>query len=282
MAVRPGCVSSFIAAVLAAGLCASSGSAARLDGTPGALPTLYVAYTMNCTFSIVDDQGRKVSSIAPGTYQVEVSTPIMFKLVVPNGPSDQIAPNDFSGCKGWVQFQLTGPGVNLFTTLDLGCDAFYLLPATSFKANSTFTAQDLNQPGVTRTTFTTQASGSPTTPASPYTPTSGKGTPSQDIVGSDIKPALRGTLVGTLSAKGTPTLRSKGKSISVLRAGRYKFAITDQDPKASFVLQAVGGKPKELTAADFVGKHSVTVTLDAGRWMFSSGRAPYNYLLVTR
>src|SRR4051794_38266320 len=124
MAVRVRRVSSLIAVLVLAGVCVSSGSAARRDGAGGALPTLYVAYTINCTFAIMDDQGRRVSSIAPGTYQVEVSTPIMFKLVVPNGPTDQIAPNDFTGCKGWVQFQLTGPGVNLFTTLDAGCDAF--------------------------------------------------------------------------------------------------------------------------------------------------------------
>ena len=33
-----------------------------------------------------------------------------------------------TGCRGWVQFQLTGPGVNLATTLDAGCEQ--QLPAT--------------------------------------------------------------------------------------------------------------------------------------------------------
>ena len=57
----------------------------EICGAP-ALPTLYVNYTMNCTFSIVDDAGRPVTTIAPGSYQVEVTTPIMFKLSVPGGP----------------------------------------------------------------------------------------------------------------------------------------------------------------------------------------------------
>src|SRR5438094_2766863 len=117
------------ALMVAAAVLAPLGSAARHASGQPALPTLYVQYTMNCTFAIFDDVGRPVSAIAPGTYQVEVSTPIMFKLVRPGGVTvDNIAPNDFTGCKGWVQFQLTGPGVNPFTTLDSGCDAFLILP----------------------------------------------------------------------------------------------------------------------------------------------------------
>jgi len=268
-----------IVVVALAGVLASVGSAGSRDSGSG-IPTLYVQYTMNCTFSIVDDQGRPVTSIAPGTYQVEVSTPVMFKLVAPSGPNNQIAPNDFSGCKGWVQFQLTGPGVSLSTTLDLGCDAYLTMPATAFKPGSTYVAQDMNQPAVTRTTFTTLSSGTPTAPPSPYTPTSGKGVASQDIVGSDIK-KVAGTLAGTLSAQGVSTLTRKGKAISIIASGRYTFAITDRDSKAGFTLQPVGGKPQALTAAGFVGTHSVTVSLKAGRWTYSSGKSGPHTFLVT-
>ena len=73
------------------------------DAAPPATPTLYVNYTMNCTFSIVDDSGKPVTAIAPGTYQVMVTTPIMFKLVIPGGPGiDNMAPGDIpaaaAGC----------------------------------------------------------------------------------------------------------------------------------------------------------------------------------------
>ncbi len=286
-AVRVRHVSILAAVVAMAAVLVPAGIAgSRAAGAP-VLPTLYVVYTMNCTFSIVDDSGKPVSAIAPGTYQVEVSTPIMFKLVNPGGPGvDPIASNDFTGCKGWVQFQLTGPGVNLSTTLDSGCDAFYLLPSTSFKPGATYTAQDLNQPSVTRTSFTILTSGTPTIPKSPYGPTSGKGTTQQDLAGSGIKAALKGTLTGTLSADGKPTLTSKGKPVSVLKRGRYRFTITDKDPKGSFVLQAVnpgstGVKATDLSALTFVGKHSTYVTLSAGRWMYYSdpGKA-YNFLVT--
>jgi hypothetical protein len=287
IAVRVRLVSTLIAVLAIAAFFVSSGSAgSRASGQP-ALPTLYVNYTMNCTFSIVDDLGRPVNQIPPGTYQVEVSTPIMFKLVVPGGPGvDNIASNDFTGCKGWVQFQLTGPGVNLSTTLDSGCDAFYLLPAQTFKPGATYTAQDLNQPSVAHATFTTATSGTPLTPKSPYGTISGKGISQADIAGSAAA-QFRGTLGATLSAQGKPTLTTtKGKPVLILKSGSYKFAITDQDAKGSFVLQRIkagsGFKPNDLTGVKFVGKISKTLTLKAGRWAYSSGHGTaYNFLVTT-
>jgi hypothetical protein len=280
MAVRVRRALTLTAVLVAAAVLAPLGSASRQAGGAPALPTLYVQYAMNCTFGIFDDAGRPVNAIAPGTYQVEVETPIMFKLVRPGGVTvDNIAPNDFTGCKGWVQFQLTGPGVNLFTTLDSGCDAFLILPQQTFKPNATYTAQDLNQPSVAHASFSTLASGSPIAPKSPYGTTSGKGTVQQDLVGSA---QLRATLTGALSAVGKPTLTTKGKPVSVLKTGRYKFAVSDQDPKGSFILEAVnGGTVKNLTTAPFVGRHSVTVLLTPGRWMYYSKRGRAYYFLVT-
>ncbi|HZO98598.1 MAG TPA: hypothetical protein VFB42_14650 [Gaiellaceae bacterium] len=274
-----------VAATLASALALVPAAAARPLDDPGhpTFPTLYVVYAMNCTFSIVDDAGRKVSSIAPGTYQIEVSTPIMFKLVVPGGPGvDHLADNDFTGCRGWVQFQLTGPGVNLFTTLDSGCDAFYLLPATTFQPGATYTAQDLNQPALTRTAITTLTSGAPPVPVSPYGPTSGKGQLSTDIVGSAIGDEVRATLSGTLSAKGKATLTSRGKPVSILKAGRYKFSVKDASAKRGFTIQALDGKPIRITEDAFVGRHARTVKLTPGRWTYSSGAGVAVNFLVTR
>lgn len=261
----------------------SAFTGARDTDPPKALPTIYVQYTMNCTFSIVDDFGRRVSSIAPGTYQVEVSTPIMFKLVRPGGVGvDDIAPNDFTGCKGWVQFHLTGPGVDLFTTLDSGCDAFLLLPAQTFRAGATYTFLDLNQPAATRTTVPVEATGSAPTPVSPYTKTSGKGDSSVDLVGSRRMPILA-TLDASLGAKGALSLKSKGKQVLNLRAGKYRFVVKDGSATGGFVLEPVeAGKPKSLSGAKFVGKTSKGVILSPGRWMYRSASGTTHYFLVTR
>jgi hypothetical protein len=280
MANRMRLIPMLVAVVAAAAVLAPGGAAARRDGGPQVLPALYVQYTMNCTFSIVDDFGKPVTTIAPGTYEVEVSTPVMFKLVVPDGQPS--SPNDFTGCRGWVQFQLSGPGVNLATTLDLGCDAFYTLPAATFKAGATYVAQDLNQPGVTRTTFQIATSGTPIVPKTPYGTTSGKGIASQDIAGSGIKAPIKGTLAGLLDGKGKPTLRLEGKPLSILQSGRYRFSVNDLDAKAGLSLQAVG-RPKvtTLSGVDFVGFHRTTVALAPGRWMYYAKTGAAHYFLVT-
>ena len=282
MAVHVRRFSTLIAVLAVAAVLVPAGMASSRADAPAAFPTLYVVYTMDCTFTIHDDAGKRVSSIAPGTYQVYVSTPIFFGSVIPGGSSVvPMAPNDFTGCRGWVQFHLTGPGVDLETTLDFGCDAFYLMPATNFKASSSFTAQDMNQPAATRTVLTTLASGSPTIPPTPYSKTSDKGQTFKDLLGSAVAKALRGTLAGTVSANGKPTLMMRGKTVSTLKAGRYKFVITDQSPKRGFTIQAVKGKSTELTGIEFVGKRSPTVKLKAGEWMYSSGGGKAHYFRVT-
>ncbi len=284
MTNRPRFILSLVAVVAAVAVLVPAGTAARRDnGGPQVLPALYVQYTMNCTFQIVDDFGKPVTTIAPGSYVVEVSTPIMFKLAVPQPGSANLAPNDFTGCMGWVQFHLTGPGVDLFTTLDSGCDAFYTLPATAFKPGATYVAQDLNQPNATRTSFQVATSGTPVVPKTPYTPTSGKGVASQDIAGSGIKAPIKATLAGLLDRKGTPTLKLEGKVLGVLKTGRYRFAVNDLGAKSGLSLHAVGGKKVfSLSGVDFVGRHTTTVLLTPGRWTYYAQAGAAHNFLVTR
>jgi hypothetical protein len=269
--------------VMGAVLAPSSLASRRDTAPPPAFPTIYVVYTMNCTFSIIDDFGKRLNSIPPGTYQIEVSTPVMFKLVRPGGVGvDDIAPNDFTGCKGWVQFQLTGPGVDLFTTLDSGCDAFLLLPAQTFKANSSYVFQDLNQPAVTRTSLPVEGDGKAWNPINPYTVTSGKGHASTDPVGAGRTP-LEGRLAASLTAAGAVTLTTnKGKPFVSLKPGRYQFVIRDRSSKQGFVIEPVDGKPKTLTGTKFVGTSKKGVILKSGRWMYSAGSGKTYYFLVSQ
>ncbi len=286
MAARVRHVSILIAALAVAAVIVPAGTAGLRADAPSAFPTLYVVYTMNCTFTFQDDSGKKLTSIAPGTYQVMVSTPVMFKLVVPGGEEvDRPAANDFTGCKGWVQFQLTGPGVDLFTTLDTGCDAYLLLPPHTFKEGATYTAQDLNQPSVTRTALTVLTSGTPDAPKSPYSATTGKGETSFDLIGSNIPKKLgvklAGTLNGGVSTVGKPTLKRQGKTVSTLKAGRYKITVLDETSKRGFTIQKLGKPSVTVTGTTFVGKGFKTVTLKAGRWMYSSGPGKAFYFQVT-
>jgi len=238
------------------------------------LPTLYVNYTMDCTFTILDDNARPVSSVPPGQYQIDVRTPLPFGTIPKNF-------SDMTACRGMPQFQLTGPGVSISTTLTSGCESDEAYPAT-LQPGATYIATDLNQPSVARATFSTTTSGTAAKVTSPYTTqTSGKGTLSTDIVGSDVR--ARGTLVAVLNAGGKVTLMSKGKPVSKLEPGRYTFAITDKDTKTGFgLLGPKTKKPQSLTGSGFVGRKSATVTLTTGRWTFLSGLAQIHFFTVTR
>jgi hypothetical protein len=262
------------------GLVVALGSALALAGagstaTPQTYPTLYVLYAMNCTFQIVNDQGQAITSIAPGTYQVDVRTPLAFGTV----PLANMGTTDMTACKGFPQFQLTGPGVNLFTTMTAGCEADKTFPET-FQPSATYVATDQNQPTVARGTFTTLSSGTPQAPATPGTAWGGKTQSSQDLVGSG---AVKGTMSGTLATDGALTLKLSGKLVSKLASGRYTFSILDKSSKSGFaIIGPKGTLPIDVTGGTFVGKKTRTLNLTPGRWTyFSSGLRHFYYILVT-
>jgi hypothetical protein len=230
-------------------------------GADTVLPTLYVRYATNCTFSISDDSGRSVTQIAPGSYQVFVTTPVVFAGVDLSGVFDMTA------CKGYVQFQLTGPGVNISTTLQDGDEDKDLERAT-FQPGSTYVALDNNQPGVTRTTFTTAVSGSATGPSGTSSSSvSAGGSTQKALVGSAANP-FRGALDAIVYASGKLSLTRNGKPVTALKTGRWTFSVDDESRKAGFGLQVLRGKAITITSAAYTGSHDATVELKPGRWAF--------------
>jgi hypothetical protein len=255
---------------LAAILVSIGGAGLRTIGANA--PTLYFMYSMNCTFSIVDDAGKPITSIAPGHYQVDIRTPVAFGTLPSPGPG-----SDMTACLGAPQFQLTGPGVDLFTTMTAGCEADKIFTET-FQPSATYVAQDLNQPSVAHGSFSTLASGTPIAPTITYG--GGKGTPevSTDIVGSL---AVVGTLNAMVSG-GKPALTTKGKTVSSLKAGRYKLTITDRDAKAGFMILGPTSKaPTSLSGVKFVGKRSVAIKLTVGRWTYYTDLGSVKFFRVT-
>ena len=248
--------------------------AAVLSGTSGARtsasanPQLNVAYTMNCTFTITNAaNGQVVTSIAPGSYQIEVTTPIVFAEVDLSG--DLGNPNDMTACRSFVQFQLTGPGVNLSTDLQEGDENAGFLQAT-FQPSSTYTAVDNNQPGVAHVTFSTTAGGTPLASANPEGKGLGAsaGSQSQDIVGSAIQDKLLGSLDAIVYASGKLSLSHNGNVVKTLKAGKWTFSVDDESNKAGFDVQLLHGKTQAITGAGYTGSHDVTLTLKPGRWFF--------------
>jgi plastocyanin len=66
------------------------------------------------------------------------------------------------------------------------------------------------------------------------------------------------------------TLKKGGKKVKTLKAGKYKFTISDKSSAHNFALkQVTGGKyRKVLTGVTFVGTKTVTVKLKKGKWEF--------------
>jgi len=264
---------STVAAMLAAAAALVPAGNARV----GALPTLFVNYAMNCTFVIVDDSGKRVTSIAPGNYQVYVTTPQVFADVDLTGIFDMTA------CKSFTQFQLTGPGVNQSTTLQDGDEDKDLLQVT-FAPSATYTAVDNNQPSVTRTTFSTTASGTPTASTGSNTSTGGtssssKGSTQSSLVGSAVVP-FRGKLAATVSAAGKIALTTKGKPVNTLKAGLYTFTVVDQSAKSGFAIQKLKAGATTLTGVGYKGTHVASINLKAGQWTFFSPGGKKNYFIV--
>jgi hypothetical protein len=270
MAIRTPFFSILAVVLAAAAVLVPAGSARH-----SVLPTLYVDYTMNCTFAINDDAGKRVSSIAPGTYQIYVQTPIVFADIDLTGIFDMTA------CKSFVQFKLTGPGVNLATTLQDGDEDKELLSA-NFQPNATYTAQDLNQPSVARATFSTTAAGSPTSPTGPTSTGTGsgtKGTTQKQLVGSAVVP-FRGKLAATVDAAGKLALTTKGKPVANLKAGLYTFTVVDKSAKSGFAIQKLKAKATTLTGVGYKGTHVASINLKAGQWTFFSPGGKKNYFIV--
>jgi hypothetical protein len=264
-----------VCAGIVAGL-ALLGSASSYAATP----SLYFHYAANCTFSIVDDSGNPVTTLAPGAYQVVVDAPFAF--------------SSEAGACSYVQFQLTGPGgVSISTTLGTGDSEIEQFSAT-FLPSSTYVAVDNNNPGLTRRTFSTAAGGTPTQvpaggsgPSSSSSSGSSKGSASGGQSSSPIGNALpggalRGTLVATVKPNGTITLTKNGKAVRSLTAGRYSFTVLDESDKSGFTVQAIRSDPIIVTSAGFVGKKSKSLTLNRGQWLFyGTFVGKKTYFLVT-
>jgi hypothetical protein len=176
---------------------------------------------------------------------------------------------------GGPQFDLQGPGVDLTENLfegevASGQDTADLAP------NSTYTWRDDQNPSVVFT-FTTSGSVAGTgisnvSSANSGTESTGGNSSAvtsttSSVVGTAVIPH-RGTLVGSVSAKGALALAFLGKRVTSLKSGRYTVTITDASKTSGFTLQETNRSAVTVTGAAFVGKRTVTVDMTAGQWFF--------------
>jgi hypothetical protein len=218
---------------------AALAAAAGAGGARAGLPSLYVNYkTENCTFTLTNDAGKTVRTILPGAYQVVIATPGTF------GDHYTSTETGLLACKGFVGFRLTGPGVDIRTTLDFGDASGETYPAT-FKAGATYTVQDDHNVAGTRRSFEVATSGSVGVP-------------------------LRGVLFATVGPKGELALSRNDKTVSSLKQGKWTLSVRDDSKTTGFTLQQLSKSPVAVTTGSYYGFKEVTVTLTPGQWTFFS------------
>jgi hypothetical protein len=177
--------------------------------------------------------------------------------------------------------------VNLETDLLAGDDRAQPHTVTLL-ANSTYVFQDERSLQAGRIVFSTSGAATAVAQRSGGSPASSSGdsTISQgvnnvDVVGSEIARS-RGTLSAGVTTAGKLTLTFKGKGVSALRSGKYRIMVLDETASSGFTLQKLGRQALKLTGLPFVGRKTVSVTLNPGQWMFYSSPAKKNYFVVTR
>ena len=216
--------------------------------------SLNVNFFTNDTITVSLPDGTPVGTLSGAPTMI----PAGYYAVMLNGPG---------GCTALPHFILKGPGESITDNLTEGEVTNFQYNAY-FLPNSTYTWRNDANPNVVYTFATTSdVLGSP-----PPAPAGAKGisatshgtAQSQDVMGSGLAVA-RGTLAGGVSASGALSLTFNGKAAKTLQAGKYMVKVTDAS-KADGFMFVKGKRTLTLTGAAFVGKHTGTVTLTAGKW----------------
>jgi antitoxin (DNA-binding transcriptional repressor) of toxin-antitoxin stability system len=248
---------------------ATGGSAAT-----SALPSLYVTYNMQCHFTMTLDSGAVVGPggvIPNGKYQLVITTPVAFA-------------SGAGGCD-FINFGLTGPGINYTTQLGEG-DETEDLSTQTFTVGSSYTAADRTVAPGTTITFTASStpvaasSGPPTSSStSTHKPVATTNSPTKQTTSTPV--VNRGTLEGSVSVGGKVSLTFHGKPVTEIIAGRYKVQVVDRSVKSGFTIQQLKQLPTTITGVLFVGTRTATIVLARGQSLYyPSFTGQKSYFLV--
>ncbi len=235
-----------------------------------------------------DADGIIKMAFADGTM---IGTPNSPGTVVPAGTYQVILNNNTDDDLAVLhKFHLFGPGVDFSAGTSVQSTA-----SVTFQPNSMYVYQDDLHPDTLHEVFGTPGSGATNSTAGGGSSGSASGSSSsssssaggkssggtQSAIGTVIKTApFRGALAGTVSSTGKLTLTRNGKAVATIKSGRYSIAVQDQTPKAGFTVQEIRKQSVTLTGVAFVGKHTVTIDLKPGQWMFYSSSVRKNYFVV--
>jgi hypothetical protein len=253
-----------------------------VGGARAATPQLRLNLNVGRYLEVITDGGTHIrTSTAPGT-------------VIPPGTYQAIISSEIGDAEDTHHmFRIAGPGQNLQTDL-LGGDSPAELYTITLLPSSTYTFSDDKNPAMASVVFSTSAGGSAagagttagaasgaSSGTTSNTPTSKSTAQNKDAVGSGILPR-RGALAADVSTTGKLTLTFNGKAVGSLKAGRYTVAVLDETAKSAFTLQRRSKQPQTVSGKAFVGRRTVTVSLQKGQWFFygTPGRKTYFFVVA--
>jgi hypothetical protein len=230
--------------------------------------SLYVTFAPTGTITVTLPDGTPVGT----TSGAPTVVPAGYYTLLLSGPG---------ACTQLPLFELKGPGEDIFSDMTAG-EVHYTSQEAYFKPNSTYVWKNYALPGVSHTFVTTsEVEGTVPPPGPPASASMHSTVTSDDIVGSAVGP-FRGTLTAAVSAAGRLALETKGgRSVTSLKAGRYTIKITDKSSTNGLFIKKGKGTAVALTGVTFVGTHSATVRLTAGKWLVMTrlGKTAYSLLV---
>jgi hypothetical protein len=221
-------------------------------------PTLRVNFFTNGSIAVTLPDGTPVGTASGAPTQI----PGGYYTVMLFGPG---------GCSNVPYFELKGPGTSIVDNMDEGELATNQYNAV-LQPNSTYTWKDDDAVPPVTYTFTTTGDmlGSPPaqTGSNGNSSSNHGSAASTNPLGSAV-PTGRGSLTASVSKTGALSLAYKGKSVTSLKPGKYTITVTDKSAKGGFMFEK-GKRLVNVSGVAFVGKHSTSVTLTSGKWIFTT------------
>jgi plastocyanin len=265
-----------VAVLGAAGAHAALSSHAATTSHTAVSSTLHAFVHDDSTIGLTYDDGSDVGSqarvpptIPPGTYTIKVL----------DDAHDH-------------NFHITGPGVEQSTDIGGSSSPTWTVtfqPGGAYEflcdAHPDFMYGNFTATGASGGTSSggTSSGGTSSGGASSGSTSSGGTTSGGTTSQGGTSTTLVGTLIGRVNPAGKLSLTYGGVPVTRVQAGRYRITVADKTPSRSFLVQRTGHAATTISGVAFVGTHSVTLNLLAGRWTFftSAGAKSATQFTVT-
>jgi hypothetical protein len=253
-------------AVLVVGLVALAPTA---QARTVANPILRVNFQLDGSVTVTDASGAPVGTKTGSPTVI----PAGYYNVLLFGPG---------GCANVPYFTLKGPGESIVDNMDGGELSTNQYNAY-FQPNATYTWHSDVDTSIVYT-FATNGTvvGSPPAVVGPKGLASTNHGSAQSVnpLGGSVA-TYQGILNAAVSPSGKVSLTFKGKSVSSLKAGSYKVAVSDSSASSGLMLQKIK-HVVTLTGLKFMGKHTGKLDLTAGKWLVMPRPGQTAYTLLVK